>query len=1330
MNEDNCCHPISFTTNGLNAGRSRIRLDVGNRRNKALVERDLGFVMRTKTAASMGIASVFRQGGVERALKPLLMDNENELRETEIKADDAYKEELLDYEEGDEKAPYEKLDHTSPQASLHGDGTNRVNNESRSKASSVNVNHFSGTKIQASGSILDVMDELIKVGQTMGFNMEGCMKNIETIIGSQGEDNELNNKHIVNFVAIQETKIGIMDLFSVKELWGNLAFDYAFSPFVGSSGGILCAWDPSVFVKDNSMVSDSFVAVYGTWIPSTTKLLVITTYASQNLSERRLLWEYLHHLLDSWDGESILLGDFNEVRFEHERYGSVFNPNGANVFNNFIASSSLVDLPIDGYSFTWSHKSASKMSNLARFLISDGLLAYFPSLSVTCLDKHLSDHRPILLREINVDYDSWKSSVGSDSNSIIKLKKKLQVLNLVKMWLADDDQKLLANKGSIQNWLIELDKSFDQGKCTDDLIRERSNLFKDLQDLNHASSLDLIQKAKIRWAVEGDENLKYFHGIINKKCSQLVIRGIIFDGDWIVDPFLVKHEFHSHFSNRFAASVSDSISFDHTFPRQLTVDQMDDLERVVSYDVIKNVVWNCGTNKSSGPDGFTFEFFRKYCKIIDNDVVAAVMCFFDTGVFPPGCNSSFITLIPKMHEAKMVKDFRPISLIGSTYKIIAKVLANRLSHVISDLVFEEQFAFVTNRFILDGPFILNEPFSWCKHKNSKALIFKIDFEKAFDSVRWDYLDMVLLNFGFGSKWRIWIHGCLKSAMGSILVNGSPTMEFEFYKGLKQGDPLSPFLFILIMESLHISFSNVVNAGLFNGIRIGPSFSLFHLFYANDVIFVGKWELSNLSTVINVLKWFHVASGLKINLLKSKIMGISVPNDVVVSAACSIGCLVMHSPFNYLGVKVGASMSRISSWDDVVAKLSARLSKWKLKTLLIGGRLTFIKTVLSSLPLYYMSSFKALKSVLNRLEAIRRNFFNGSDCSKKKLSLISWKIALASKKNGGLGISSFLPSIGAIDNFSPYSRHSPWLDIIGEFKKLSSNGIDLISFIKKKWGMESIRISGKMFGWATQLLDTYIRAFTSWNLTRMLVWPLSFGDTSFSASFRRPPRSGIEEEQFTLLSLTLSTVLLPNSNDRWHWSLDSSGNFSVKSAKVFIDDAFLPKAASSTRWVNYIPIKINIFAWKVSLDKLPTRLNLSLRGLDIPSILCPICNICVESMSHLLFSCSNGLPFGETFESDGAGALRIPEMYKKDVLASSWGCPKTKLWREDEQRDIPKGMCTLEAGSRETRDQETCLALPDNLPESLSESLRGDSSDASFEDLRRHVPPVSCDQLFR
>ncbi|GJZ58056.1 RNA-directed DNA polymerase, eukaryota [Tanacetum coccineum] len=218
-----------------------------------------------------------------------------------------------------------------------------------------------------------------------------------------------------------------------------------------------------------------------------------------------------------------------------------------------------------------------------------------------------------------------------------------------------------------------------------------------------------------------------------------------------------------------------------------------------------------------------------------------------------GSNSSFIALIPKVSDAKMVKDFRPISLVGSLYKIIAKLLANHLVHVLGDIVNEVQYAFVANRQILDGPFILNELLQWCKSKKKQSLIFKVDFEKAYNSVRWDFLDDVLKKFGFGAKWRGWIQSCLRSSRCSIMVNGSPTEEFQVYKGLKQGDPLSPLLFILVMESLHISFQRVVDAGIFKGIAIGSSLVLSHMFYADDAVFMGQWSDSNIDIIVHVLE---------------------------------------------------------------------------------------------------------------------------------------------------------------------------------------------------------------------------------------------------------------------------------------------------------------------------------------------------------------------------------------------------------------------------------------------------------------------------------------------
>ncbi|GJZ73831.1 RNA-directed DNA polymerase, eukaryota, reverse transcriptase zinc-binding domain protein [Tanacetum coccineum] len=171
------------------------------------------------------------------------------------------------------------------------------------------------------------------------------------------------------------------------------------------------------------------------------------------------------------------------------------------------------------------------------------------------------------------------------------------------------------------------------------------------------------------------------------------------------------------------------------------------------------------------------------------------------------------------------------------YKIIAKILTNRLVDVLGGIINEVQSAFIKDRQILDGPFILNEVMSWCKKKKKQTLLFKVDFEKAYDSVRWDFLDDVLGKFGFGDKWRKWIQCCLHSSKGSIIINGSPTDEFQFGRGLKQGDPLSPFLFLLIMESLHISFQRVVDAGMFHGIDVGGLVNLSHMFYADDAVFI-------------------------------------------------------------------------------------------------------------------------------------------------------------------------------------------------------------------------------------------------------------------------------------------------------------------------------------------------------------------------------------------------------------------------------------------------------------------------------------------------------------
>nr|GFA36525.1 RNA-directed DNA polymerase, eukaryota [Tanacetum cinerariifolium] len=316
-----------------------------------------------------------------------------------------------------------------------------VMNNSQKVYQEINRESVDPNVIKKGGFVLGVLEDMIRVGQAMGYTMDGCVKDFERIIGTQRADDQASCK--------------------------------------------------------------------------------------------RVLWEYVSTLIGRWNGETIILGDFNEVRSIDERRSLCFNPSSARVFDHFISSSGLVDVKLEGYAFTWSHPSGSKMSKLDRFLVSEGIFLIFPSITALCLDRSLSDHRPILLREVYSDfgpisfrfYHSWFSLEGfdamveqtwhsfsySDVNRMIRFKKKLQDLKaIIRCWVKDKKMHSSGEKNSIKNELSDIDKEME--------------------------AKDSFQKSKIKWAIEGDENSKFFHGIINKKRSQLAIRGVFDNGLWCIDP--------------------------------------------------------------------------------------------------------------------------------------------------------------------------------------------------------------------------------------------------------------------------------------------------------------------------------------------------------------------------------------------------------------------------------------------------------------------------------------------------------------------------------------------------------------------------------------------------------------------------------------------------------------------------------------------------------------------------------------------------------------------------------------------------------------------------
>nr|GEU33183.1 protein CDC73 homolog [Tanacetum cinerariifolium] len=591
--------------------------------------------------------------------------------------------------------------------------------------------------------------------------------------------------------------------------------------------------------------------------------------------------------------------------------------------------------------------------------------------------------------------------------------------------------------------------------------------------------------------------------------------------DTIIDQGNGNEEIEDRRLNRFDKPDEIRAITHMEYPRRISLDKQSELDGEVSNDEIKRAVWDCGTDKAPGPNGFTFGFYWRFWYLIDNDVYAAVKHFFIHGKILKGCNSSFIALILKIPDANLVKDFHPISLIGSLYKIIAKILANRLTGVLGDIV---------NEFL--------------KSTLRKHMI-------RFDGISWmTFLESSVLvtNGACGSK----DVSSLREVQSSLM--GVQRKSSNSLKGLNKG-----------VQS--------------------------------------------------------------INMSKSKILGVHVESDRVKKAALRLGCLTLKTPFLYLGLKVGGSMSRLHEWDEVVERVKMWLSKWKMKYFSIRGRLTLLKSVIGSMTIFNMSIFKVPLGVLRTIESIQSHFFNGHDLGSNKASWVSWKKVLSSKDKGGLGVSSLYAlnrgllfkwiwrfytqdkslwvrvikamygDKGKINAEVKTGSRSCWLNIVHEAKILIQKGITLRDFVRIKLGnMENTSFWEDCWIEGDSLRNRFPLLYTLESCKRITVGE-KMRQPSLEFSFRRNTRGGVEQEQLWDLVTLMHDVNLSPMADRWMWALENSREFTVSSVRKHIDDKLIPGVGSKTRWIKYVPIKVNVNAWKVKLNALPTRFNVSRRVAD-------------------------------------------------------------------------------------------------------------------------------------
>jgi len=562
---------------------------------------------------------------------------------------------------------------------------------------------------------------------------------------------------------------------------------------------------------------------------------------------------------------------------------------------------------------------------------------------------------------------------------------------------------------------------------------------------------------------------------------------------------------------------------------------------------------------------------------------------------------------------------------------------------------------------------VNEVVDLAKRSNRECLILKVDFEKAYDSVNWGFLEYMMRRVGMEEKGVRWMRACVFRGNMYILVNGSPTEEISVQRGLKQGDPLAPFLFLLVAEGFSGLMTNAVNRNLFKGFEVKRGgLVISHLQYADDTLCIGEPTIENLWLLKAVLRGFEMASRLKVNFHKSSLIGVNVHRDFMEATCSFLHCREGAIPFKYLGLSVGANSKKLSTWEPMLDQLKNRLNSWGNIYVSLGGRIVLLNSVLNAIPIFYLSFLNIPVKVLKKVTQIQREFLCGGVRGGWKVCWVKWRKVCQPRSKGGLGVREVkmvnlsllakwkwrllqedqpLWKRVLVDKYGDHVKGvAPgegtrwprftslwWRNLMSleeghgdnwftnRLRRKIGNGNNT-SFWKDRWvGEAPIRnIFPRLFSISNQK-EAKVKEVVTWQ----------GGGRSWNLTWRRLPFSWEANLVDNLMAL-LEGVVFGSEEDRWDWLADEEGMFSVKSAYSILENIFLveeglgalEEEVFSLLWKSLAPSKVVAFSWSLLLDCIPTRDNLALRRiLDLEaSLICVLCGRRRENSTHLFLHC--------------------------------------------------------------------------------------------------------------
>ncbi|XP_050229329.1 uncharacterized protein LOC126678474 [Mercurialis annua] len=974
----------------------------------------------------------------------------------------------------------------------------------------------------------------------------------------------------------------------------NSGFDYSHRiEATGFSGGIWVLWKDNVklTVMENNKHFMHLKVIVGR-----EAFLVTIVYANPNASLRKGFWEDISALANVTDMPWLIGGDFNAALNDNERRGG------------------------------------GQVAGLAIVLFfANGIC---------------SDHNPIFLQ------------FGHHFNGNSSRKP----FRFLAAWLGDKSFGNLIRdnwnpSGSMMesiNNITEHMRNWNYSRAKENYTNQRLNILeeklsKDLEDTLYQEELLWIQKSRCDWVVDGDRNTAYFHRRTSTRRRKNKIWALKNEHGQLVDnPDTLKEMATEYYSKLFTKEVDayTSLPCQGLFP-VLENRLSDQLACAVSDDDIKKAVWHMHPLKAPGVDGLHALFYQSQWPTIGDKVCSFIHGIFNGKPFPPEINKTLITLIPKCDNPDYLKDYRPISLCNVLYKVITKIIANRLKKIMPHIIGPTQTSFVEGRHITDNIILAQEALHTMRKKKGRKgyMVIKLDLEKAYDRVSWDFLHDTLRDIGIPSYLSSVIMSCVSSTSMSILWNGCNLEAFSPSCGIRQGDPISPYLFVLCIERLAQMINMECHNKKWKPLTMGRDCpGLSHLFFADDLLLFGEASMGQVEIITRLLEIFCTSYGQRINKEKSKVLfSPNVPHASKILWANKLGFSNTDDLESYLGVPLLHGRYTKKHAAGVMNRIRTRLSNWNAKSLLLAGRSSLINSVLSAVPIYTMQTTALTKNSCNEIESKCRQFLWGSSTESRKINLIKWDVVRKSRVRGGLGHKNMslmnealLMKIG----WKILANHDVfWVKILRSKYKILDNWVPslpnivgsshLWQALGKLWGKLQAGVRWALCDGTTIRfwLDPWLGENIS--LIQVAIAQVPLSDLHQTVDSFVKSHGGWWWSKFENLLpnnwlLTIVNIIPPdhsNGKDFMFWGFSNSGQFSTKSAYEFLDSDIGP--GEDRRW-SFVwnwpgPERVRFFLWLVAHDRLLTNHERRRRHLTEEGM-CPRCKIEDESICHLLRDC--------------------------------------------------------------------------------------------------------------